>query len=265
MSSVNRSEPHPEKRSGSISADDTVVMEGIESEEWLEAEVAAAFAESNPEPLPEELRALVARDLESFSAGMETGRVEVASLEREATLRGAPTTRWFAAVAVAGLLASFAFGYWAARQAAPVVVQPIADDSTNLVQDDLEPAVAPEDWAKDPRRKRLAFGVTGDAGEAFAEASGEVIWDPELQEGFMRLVGLPVNDPKVSQYQLWIIDPARGEIPVDGGVFDVDGGEIWVPIDAKLDVPGPEVFAITSEVPGGVVVSKGPLLLTAAL
>ena len=45
--------------------------------------------------------------------------------------------------------------------------------------------------------------------------------------------------------------------PVDGGVFDVDSsGSVTIPIDAKLKVDSPYLFAITVEKPGGVVVSS---------
>lgn len=80
----------------------------------------------------------------------------------------------------------------------------------------------------------------------------------------MRLTGLPVNTPTLTQYQLWIVDPARDPGRVDGGVFDVAGGEVIVPIDAKLAVRSPAAFAITREKAGGVVVSAGPLLMAAA-
>jgi len=43
---------------------------------------------------------------------------------------------------------------------------------------------------------------------------------------------------------------------VDGGVFDItDDGKVIVPIEAKLPVGAPTLFAITVERPGGVVVS----------
>ena len=88
------------------------------------------------------------------------------------------------------------------------------------------------------------------------DVSGDVVWHPSSQTGFMRFVNMPVNDPSVEQYQLWIIDPKRDDEPVDGGVFDVtESGEVVVPIDAKLNVVQPAAFAITIEQPGGVVVS----------
>ncbi len=86
--------------------------------------------------------------------------------------------------------------------------------------------------------------------------TGDVVWSPKGQSGFMRFDGMPINDPSVEQYQLWIIDPSRDKNPIDGGVFDVkDSGEVVIPINAKLAVAKPAAFAITIEQPGGVVVS----------
>ena len=93
---------------------------------------------------------------------------------------------------------------------------------------------------------------------------GGVVWSSDSQQGFMTIQGLPVNDPKMEQYQLWIIDPSRDKNPIDGGVFNIETkGESIVPIQAKLRVGKPTLFAITVEKPGGVVVSdqsKMPLL-----
>ncbi|MFN7290367.1 MAG: anti-sigma factor domain-containing protein [Pirellula sp.] len=87
--------------------------------------------------------------------------------------------------------------------------------------------------------------------------SGDVVWSNESQNGFMRFVGMPINDSTREQYQLWIIDPGRDDVPIDGGVFDIDStGEVIIPISAKLRVVSPVAFAITVEKPGGVVVSK---------
>ena len=88
------------------------------------------------------------------------------------------------------------------------------------------------------------------------EVTGDVVWDNETQRGFMRFVNMPVNDPLLEQYQLWIIDPKRDAEPIDGGVFDItENGEVVIAIDAKLKVLEPAAFAITIEQPGGVVVS----------
>lgn len=88
------------------------------------------------------------------------------------------------------------------------------------------------------------------------EVTGDVVWDNELQSGYMRFKNMPPNDPTVEQYQLWIVDPARDEEPIDGGVFNIGDGEMSVvPIRAKLKVLDPKAFAVTIEKPGGVVVS----------
>lgn len=110
---------------------------------------------------------------------------------------------------------------------------------------------------------KVAWATPDEA--AYAAVTGDVIWSDGAQQGFMRLSGMPVNDPNVAQYQLWIVDPERGEQPVDGGVFDIPpgGSEVIVSINSKLEVREPTVFAITLEQPGGVVVSKGPLLIVA--
>ena len=100
----------------------------------------------------------------------------------------------------------------------------------------------------------------------YANVRGDVVWSNEKQTGYMRLSGLPVNDPNSEQYQLWIVDPSRDTAPIDGGVFDINSsGEVIVPIDAKLKVNQPAAFAITVEQPGGVVVSEGPLRVVAAV
>jgi hypothetical protein len=101
---------------------------------------------------------------------------------------------------------------------------------------------------------RLDWHATPEA----ASASGDVVWSPSTQRGFLRFVGLPPNDPTKTQYQLWIFDRQRDQAyPVDGGVFDVSStGEVIVPITAKLRVGDATLFAVTVERPGGVVVSR---------
>ncbi len=88
--------------------------------------------------------------------------------------------------------------------------------------------------------------------------SGDVVWSTSKQEGYMTFRGLPVNNPSREQYQLWIVDPARDDKPVDGGVFDIPVGDgmIVIPIHAKLGIAKPTLFAVTIEKPGGVVVSS---------
>ncbi len=109
----------------------------------------------------------------------------------------------------------------------------------------------------------LTVGLSADlAGE---KPIGSLVWDAQNQRGVMRFEGLALNDPSVEQYQLWIFDASRESFsespleirhPVDGGVFDIAAdGVVEVPIDAKVPVGQPVLFAVTIEPPGGVVVS----------
>lgn len=88
-------------------------------------------------------------------------------------------------------------------------------------------------------------------------ASGDVAWSPTDQQGYMRFVNLPVNDPTREQYQLWVFDRNQDQkTPVDGGVFDItNASETIVPFRPKLLSKNVYLFAITIEKPGGVVVS----------
>ncbi|UCC15131.1 MAG: anti-sigma factor [Gammaproteobacteria bacterium] len=107
------------------------------------------------------------------------------------------------------------------------------------------------------RARVIAWTHTEDP--AALGARGELVWDNDTQEGYMRFSGLAPNNPEELQYQLWIFDETRDDRhPVDGGVFDMPAGEseVVVPIRAKLPVGKPVLFAITVERPGGVVVSS---------
>lgn len=234
------------------------------------ARVAAAVLLAGPvddEPLPAALRARVLEQGERWrretmaAAPRATGAATVASLPAARDARAARAGRavpahsahwgwWVAAAAVV-----IAVVGWYPRLAdtpAPMAVErpvPPSPGAAQLREDLLLVAanrVVRWDWATtdDP----AASGVKGD-----------VVWDPVTQKGYMRFVGLPANDVRQNQYQLWIFDAERDErYPVDGGVFDVPGGrtEVVVPIDARIAVAKPALFAVTVEKPGGVVVSS---------
>ena len=90
-------------------------------------------------------------------------------------------------------------------------------------------------------------------------ATGDVVWSPAEQRGFMLFRGLQVNQPSSFQYQLWIFDASRDQrFPVDGGVFDIQAGaeEVIIPFQPNVPVSDAILFAITVEAPGGVVVSS---------
>jgi anti-sigma-K factor RskA len=163
---------------------------------------------------------------------------------------------WYAAIAALVALALVLVG-----PNTPTTTTPGPGDGVVEVQPTYDELLAEAETVT------ASWGFNADGGdERFANATGEVIWNADEQAGYMKLAGLPVNDPTKEQYQLWIVDPARDAEPIDGGVFDITAqGEIIVPIDAKLRSDTPAVFAITIEQPGGVVVSEGPLQVVAAV
>ncbi|MCA9310049.1 MAG: anti-sigma factor [Phycisphaerales bacterium] len=89
--------------------------------------------------------------------------------------------------------------------------------------------------------------------EQRGDVAGDVVWNDQKQEGYLRFTGLAVNDPGVEQYQVWLIDERGMEQKVSGGVFNANAdGEIIVPIEPGIDVGRVAVFAITVEEPGGI-------------
>jgi anti-sigma-K factor RskA len=94
---------------------------------------------------------------------------------------------------------------------------------------------------------------------AASGVTGDVVWDPKSQNGYVRFRGMQANNATEQQYQLWIFDGTRDErYPVDGGVFNIPAGqsEVIIPIKAKLEIRDPAMFAVTIEKPGGSVVSS---------
>lgn len=174
-------------------------------------------------------------------------RFPVASTTPNAKQARVSAVAWIGWVAAAALLVAFFLRDSFVHTASPATAR------ERLVTQAGDVLRVPWKTTEDP----LASSVTGD-----------VVWSRAQQEGYMRFRGLPPNDASVSQYQLWIFDATRAEWeakPVDGGVFDVTaGGEVVVPIHAKLEVRDAKLFGVTLEVPGGVVVSKREHLLVVA-
>jgi hypothetical protein len=151
---------------------------------------------------------------------------------------------------------------WAAA-ACLLIFFNLPDFDTPVMAPELTVAQRLEALRDVPDTQRLAFSPASDP---YSKISGEVVWNDERQEGYMSLVNLPVNDPTKNQYQLWIVDPKRDEIPVDGGVFDIPAGSetAVIPIRNALQVSKPTVFVITLEQPGGVVKSKQEVVVALA-
>ncbi len=98
----------------------------------------------------------------------------------------------------------------------------------------------------------IRFGESVDPGEPLV--SVDIVWSQTQQRGFLRLRGLPPNDPAKSQYQLWLVEstPMRTET-VNGGVFDVEqpARELIVPIRTEHFVQQPNMLVVSIEPPGG--------------
>lgn len=164
---------------------------------------------------------------------------------------------WFGglgwATAVAACLA-LAINIWFTRFQAPV------DSASN------QPVTQPQKLTLAQQREQLinsardiikASWAAGNVKE-IKEISGDIVWSDEKQAGFMRFTGLPKKGAPEACYQLWIFDKVQDKAtPIDGGTFEVtQEGEVIVPVDAKIKANGPQMFAVTIERAGGVVVSK---------
>ncbi len=170
------------------------------------------------------------------------GGLAVAERERAASFRRRPgrVAVWSAWLAAAAAIVLAVAGWWPrlapGRKDLAAMRRALIDAATDELSLSFKPGPDPEGKA----------------------ASGDLVWSERAQKGYMRLTGLPRNDPTKSQYQLWIFDGKQDErYPIDGGVFDIDvaTGEAIVAIDARLRVVEPKLFAVTIEKPGGVVVS----------
>lgn len=264
----------------------------------IELELAAAAIHltnlDTREPLPQALRDRVlasitaspatphtsdeARTVPLSSRPANTTEVMPRAIELpSATPAALPSRSGSRRVAIAGWLAAaaclvLAFLGWTRQLPLPESVRP-APLFANRFRLPTAP-VLPPPTAGERRDKlaaeakdltRIVWGATNDP--ASKGATGEVVWSQSKQEGYMSFRALEVNDPKTTQYQLWIFDGSRDDrYPVDGGVFDIPAGsdEIIVPITAKVLVKDPTLFAVTVEKPGGVVVSKRERIVVAA-
>jgi hypothetical protein len=241
--------------------DSAVVSAQRRDLERAAASIALAGS-SNAAPLPPELAARVARQAEQHFGAASAGAARVVDLAAARTGAAQPP---------AAASRSGAYGWWAAAACLALAVIAWNRAPPPAAQVNPPPVVAPPTAlpapppsAAEQRAALLAkteslkinFGATKDP--AAAGVSGDVVWDPATQRGFLRFVGLAANDPSVHQYQLWIFDAGRDQrYPVDGGVFDIPANatEVVVPIRAALPVLSAKAFAVTIEKPGGVVVS----------
>jgi hypothetical protein len=192
-----------------------------------------------PETPPASLREKLRRDADRFVATDKVVPFPKATESETLFGNGFQRTAWgWQAVAALALL----FAVWGWRR--DLASKPIRPELGRMAL-----------MRADTDVKRAKFAPGSDR---YSGLRGDVVWSTEGQEGFLRLEGIPANDPIRSQYQLWIVDPERDEFPVDGGVFDIPagGGEAVVRFRPRLPVGQPTTFVITREQPGGVVKSR---------
>ena len=224
--------------------------------EQAAAAIDAEFSLNQEHELSENLLGQLQKDMAQFvqpegesvaehEAGQESEAGKIVSLPTWKRVLMAPQTPW----AVAALLAILLVASVMIKDKQPSSDSQIADTPAILSPQEARDAIINRDGVV-----QMKFGGT----EGYASMSGNVIWSDELQEGYMTLTNLPVNNPGKKQYQLWIVDPTRDEKPVDGGVFDIPEGAdtAVIKINNPLVISDPKAFVITLEQPGGVVVSK---------
>jgi hypothetical protein len=222
-----------------VDGDGTPASSNSEDAATQSATAAIVRGLVRPETPPKSLREKLRRDADRFVATDKVVPFPKPEETRTPFGNGFPMTAWgWQAVAAVALL--FAVWSWN-RGPASGAIRP------------EQGRVALMRTAADMTRADFAPGS-----DRYAGLRGDVVWSTEGQEGFLRLEGMPANDPSRSQYQLWIVDPERDEFPVDGGVFDIPagGGEAVVRFRPRLPVGQPTTFVITREQPGGVVKSR---------
>jgi len=217
------------------------------------------------EPLPKNLKSKILAEADQFfGETVSTATVKTESIDEQ---KAAPSdtifspvsyekpafdfSRWLGWGLAAAACLTLAANIWLTRvpagnevagnEKAPVTEKTTTEKRNALLASAKD--IVKTNWASPDKTKELG---------------GEVVWSDEKQEGYMTFKGLAANDKAKEAYQLWIFRDEKLEPhPIDGGVFDLnEDGEVVVPIDAKLKVENPKVFAVTVEKPGGTVVSE---------
>lgn len=254
-------------------------LAGDDDESFEQAAAAVHLAaQRNDEMMPAALADKILASALTRAQNRSAAVAPIPSLSEKAAIERRPREMLPWALAAACLLLAASGWWWGISQKGEthVVVVPAPSASATASVVLITPAPPSASASSERARESLLseakdlvrseWHPTKDA--AGRGASGDVVWSPSAQRGYMRFAGLDANDPATSQYQLWIFDGERdAKYPVDGGVFDVPaGGEVIVPISAKLHVGAVTLFAVTVEKPGGVVVSKrGRIVVTAAV
>jgi hypothetical protein len=207
------------------------------------------------EPLPAHLYKKIAADAVRFvgpDARPDPWPPAYKSEEKESSLSS--WFGWLGWATAAAASVALALNIWFTQFRPPIEIAqaPPAEEQLNKT-----PAQMRDEMMRSATGMVKANWAAGNVKE-MKQVAGDVVWSDEKQTGYVTFRGLPVNDGSKETYQLWIFDKTQDKAtPIDGGTFDVTAeGEVVIPITAKLKAQGPEMFAVTVEKPGGVVVSK---------
>ncbi|HLW24112.1 MAG TPA: anti-sigma factor [Steroidobacteraceae bacterium] len=250
-----------------LDALDDAQLSGIARELEQAAAAALLVGLDTSEPLPAMLRERIEKAAPAALAGPASTAPATTPTRPAARVRRASAGGGWWAAAACLVLALIGWLRLPSNQSGLVAHLPQTHPQPPQPQTQPQPQAQPpaaETTLEEQRAALLAQTGTVDvplAGTAEPGAAGvkaDVVWNERLQQGVLRVVGLPANDPTVQQYQLWIFDAGRdARYPVDGGVFDIPAGRptVLIPIRAQLTVHSAAAFAVTVEKPGGVVVS----------
>lgn len=237
-------------------------LDGFDSEmieaEYIGFEAAAAAISligiTADEQMPVHLRLKILEDADRYVRSVDGNSAPAPAVYGETGERPSSSMfSWFGWAVAFAACAALVANIWLTRlQPAPEVAQQSAIETPRV----LTNAERREEMLRTGGEMIKAEWAGGNVNE-IKEIAGDIVWSDQTQSGYMRFRGLPMNDSSRETYQLWIMDKSRDANPIDGGTFDVTSeGEIVIPINAKLRARSPEMFAVTIEQPGGVVVSK---------
>ena len=224
--------------------DDARARSEMEALELAAGALAVATA-SSLETMPSSVRQQTLRAIEQAEATQRSGPGSQLRLTGEGRAGVAAPVAYFGWLAAAACLA-LAVAAWMLNRPGESAGN-LAEQRQDLLAE--APDAITLEWGD--------WSLQGAAPE-IQGVRGDVVWSESAQEGYLRFVGLPENDPTDEQYQLWIIDQ-RGladesgqSARISGAIFNATGDEVIVPIDPAIPVQGAAAFAVTIEEPGGV-------------
>jgi anti-sigma-K factor RskA len=107
---------------------------------------------------------------------------------------------------------------------------------------------------------RIATLTAPPEAEAFAKGTAVVVWDPEKQQGVIKLASIP-RPEEGKDYRLWIVDP-KHPTPISAGMVPVAAnGVARVSFSPERKVRNIDKFVVSIEQEGGGPAMAGPIVL----